>query len=304
MMSPRTGFRAAPVPLQTVVTGLEVDHERYAKSGGWFAARYRNGPLMWGCGIILLLVVGSFVVPAISPYSAWRPDATAALQSPNSSHLFGTDISGFDIFTRVFYAPRYDLSIAALGVLIGALIGVTVGVAAGFARGVVGEFVMRAADLVQAFPLLVLALAIVAIAGGSSVNLVAAVAFINAPVFLRLVRSRVLSIREQGYVEMAEALGNPTWRIVFVHILPNAIGPAIVQCGISLGYAILVIAGLGFLGVGLPVPTPEWGAMIQTGSTELTTGQWWTFVFPGAMLALAVAGFNLISEGIEISREV
>jgi peptide/nickel transport system permease protein len=128
-MALRTGLRAAPVP-----------------------ARYRNAPLLWGCGIIFVLVVGSFVIPAISAYSAWKPDATAALQSPNSSHLFGTDISGFDMFTRVFYAPRYDLSIAGAGVLIGALIGVTVGVAAGFTRGLVGEFVMRAADLVQALP--------------------------------------------------------------------------------------------------------------------------------------------------------
>lgn len=303
-MSLRAGVGAAPLPAETLVQSLALEGEEFDGRDALRRAGYRNAPLIWGCAIIFVLVAGSFLIPAISSYSAWKPDPTSALQSPNGSHLFGTDISGFDIFVRVFYAPRLDLSIGGLGVLIGAVIGVTVGVAAGFTRGLLGEIVMRAADLVQAFPLLVLALAIVAIAGSSWVNLVAAIAFINAPVFLRLVRSRVLSIREQGYVEVAEALGNPTWRIVFKHILPNAIAPAIVQFGISLGYAILVIAGLGFLGVGLAVPTPEWGSMIQTGSTELTTGQWWTFVFPGAMLAVAVAGFNLISEGIEISREV
>jgi peptide/nickel transport system permease protein len=286
--------------VEAVLTGDSVVEQADERSGS--GRRYLNAPLILGVGIIFVLVVASFAVPALSPYDPWHANAVAALESPNAHHVFGPDQSGFDIFTRAFYAPRIDLSIAALGVLIGAVVGVSIGVAAGFSRGFVGEVVMRAADLVQSFPLLVLALAIVAVAGSSSINLVLAIAFVNTPLFLRMVRSRVISIREQGYIEAAEAMGNPPWRIVFKHILPNAVAPAIVQAGISMGYAILIIAGLGFLGVGLNVTTPEWGAMVQIGSQELTTGQWWTFVFPGALLAVAVAGFNLVSEGIEISR--
>ena len=286
------GFPAEPARAETA------GPERSKRS------RYRNAPLISGLLIVGILVVGSFVIPALSPHDAYRPNPAEALQSPNSSHLFGTDETGFDVFTRVAYAPRVNLSIALPGVLIGALIGVSIGVAAGFSRRLVGEAVMRIADLVQAFPLLILALAMVALTGQSSWNIIGAIAFINAPLFHRLVRTQVVSIRELGYVEVAEALGNPTRRIVYKHILPNAMGPAIVQFGVSLGYAILVLAGLSFLGVGVSPPTPEWGAMIRTGSSALTTGQWWTVLFPGLALATAVASFNLVSEGIEIAREL
>ena len=267
-------------------------------------SRSFNAPLVIGLTIVGMFVVGSFLVPALSPYDPFRPNPAEALRGPNSSHFFGTDESGFDVFVRVAYAPRVNLSIALPGVLIGALVGVSIGVAAGFSRRLVGETVMRVADLVQAFPLLILALAMVALTRQSSWNIIGAIAFINTPVFLRLVRSQVISIRELGYIEVAEALGNPTRRIVYKHILPNAMGPAIVQSGVSLGYAIMVLAGLSFLGVGVSPPTPEWGSMIRTGSSALTTGQWWTVLFPGLALGTAVASFNLVSEGVEIAREI
>ncbi len=267
-------------------------------------SRYRNAPLISGLSIIGLFVVGSFLIPWLSPYDAFRPVPADALQGPSSSHYFGTDVIGYDVFVRVAYAPRVNLSIAVPGVLIGALLGVSIGVAAGFSRRFAGEVVMRVADLLQAFPLLILALAIVALTGQSNLNIIGAIAFINTPVFLRLVRSQVISIRELGYVEVAEALGNPVRRIVYKHILPNAMGPAIVQFGVSLGYAILVLAGLSFLGLGVAPPTPEWGGMIRTGASALTTGQWWTVLFPGLALGTAVASFNLVSEGIEIAREI
>jgi peptide/nickel transport system permease protein len=263
-----------------------------------------NALLVGGIAIIALLVVGSFVIPAVSPYGAREANALDALQPPSLEHLFGTDETGFDIFTRVAYAPRIDLSIAALGTLLGLAVGVVAGLLVGFSRGIVGEIMMRIADLLQAFPLLILAIALVALTGNNLTNVVWALGFLNAPIFLRLIRSRVLTLRELRYVEASIALGNSPTRLIFRHILPNAIGPVIVQFGISMGYAILTLAGLAFLGVGVQVPTPEWGSMILIGRTNITTGQWWTAVFPGIAVAIAVAGFNLLSEGIERAREV
>lgn len=291
----------ADLAATAAVTRLDPDRLEH---GRLRASAYRNAPFLSGCVIIAILLVGSFVVPWLSSHDPWVAKAEDTLLPPGGGHLFGTDESGFDIFTRVFYAPRVDLVLAVLGVAIGALVGIVVGVTAGFSRGAAAGYVMRLADLLQAFPLLILALAIVAIAGDSKANVVAAIAFINAPMFMRLVRTRVLSVREHAFVEAAEALGNPRRRIVFVHVLPNSIGPVIVQFGLALGYAILVLAALAFLGVGVQAPTPEWGSMIRTGSVNLTTGQWWTFTFPGVFLALAVAGFNLISEGVNAAREM
>lgn len=266
--------------------------------------RYLNAPLVTGVILIVLMVVGSFVGPALIPWDAERANPLAALEPPSSSHIMGTDSNGLDIFVRVLQAPRIDLTIAAAGVALGLALGVIIGVAAGFTRGIVGEFVMRIADLIQAFPLLILALAIVALTGNNLSNVVWALAFVNLPIFLRLIRSRVLTIRELRYIEAATALGNNRRRLIFKHVMPNAMGPVIVQFGISMGYAILILAGLAFLGVGVQVPTPEWGSMILIGAGDITTGQWWTAIFPGLALALAVFAFNLFSEGIERAREI
>ena len=283
--------------------------DRTAGTGRLFELRDRatgalNLPLLLGAAILLLLIAGSFIVPAVSGYDPDIPDITQALSPPSGAHLFGTDSSGFDIFTRVAVAPRIDLGIAAAGIGLSLVIGVPVGLAAGFSRGIAGEFVLRVADLVQAFPLLILAIALVALTGNNLTNVVWAIAFVNVPVFIRLMRSRVLTIREHRFIEAAVALGNPKRRLIFKHVLPNASGPIIVQFGISMGYAILLIAGLAFLGIGVQAPAAEWGSMILVGRGNIITGQWWTAVFPGLGLALAVFGFNLLSEGIEQAREV
>ena len=156
----------------------------------------------------------------------------------------------------------------------------------------------------QSFPVLILALALVALAGNNRTNVIWALAFVNAPIFLRLIRSRVLTVREQRYIEAAIALGNPLPRLLRRHVLPNAIGPVIVQFGISMGFGIIILATLAFLGVGVQVPTPEWGSMILIGRSNIITGQWWTAVFPGIMLAIAVFSFNLLSDGVARAREV
>lgn len=265
---------------------------------------FLNPSLLAGGGIILAMLIASFVVPAISPYGPLQPNPAQAIQGVSWHHLFGTDQSGFDVFTRVMYAPRIDLPVAAAGVAIGFLVGVPLGVLTGAAHGWLGEGVMRVVDLVQAFPLLILAIALVALSGNHLSNVILALGFLNAPIFLRVVRSRVVTIREQRYIEASVALGNSPQRVLWRHVLPNALGPAIVQLGISMGYAILTIAGLAFLGVGVQVPTPEWGSMILIGRDGITTGQWWTEIFPGIFLAIAVVAFNLCSQGIERAREL
>ncbi len=263
-----------------------------------------NPPLVIGLGLIALLAIGSYVVPALSQFDAEIANPREALQPPSSRHPFGTDRSGLDIFVRVFQAPRIDLTIVVMGVGLGAVIGVVLGVVTGFSRGIPGEISMRVADIVQAFPLLILAIALVSLSGNNLTNVVYVLAFVNVPVFLRLTRSRVLTVREQRFVQASIALGNSTPRLVFRHILPNSLGPTIVQFGVSMGYGILTLAGLAFLGVGVQVPTPEWGSMILTGASNMTTGQWWISLFPGLALSVAVFAFNLLSEGIEKAREV
>lgn len=266
--------------------------------------RGRNPQLICGLAIIALLIVGAIVVPLVSPYDPGLANPRESLQAPSWTHPFGTDRSGFDIFVRSFAAAKLDLSIVFAGVALGAAVGVLLGVAAGFSRGVVGEISMRLTDVVQSFPLLILAIALVALAGNNLTNVVIALAFVNVPIFLRLTRAQVLAVREQRFVMAAISLGNQTPRLLLKHILPNSLGSATVQFGISMGYGILTMAGLAFLGVGVQVPTPEWGSMILSGSSNITTGQWWTWLFPGTMLMIAVFGANLLSEGIEGVREV
>ena len=263
-----------------------------------------NPALAIGVLIIAGLVICSFLVPAISDYGPRDPNPDDSLQAPSWNHPFGTDTSGFDIFVRALYAPRIDLLLAVEGVGLGLLIGVAVGLFAGFSRGWLGDVALRITDVIQAFPLLILALALVALDGNKLINVVWALAFLNAPLFLRQVRAQVLTIRELRFIEAGVALGNPTGRLILRHVLPNALGPVIVQFGLSLGYAIVTVASLAFLGVGVQVPTPEWGSMILIGKDAITTGQWWTFVFPGLMLALVVSGFNLLADGVERAREV
>ncbi len=268
----------------------------------WAARLFVNRSLLGGLGIVAVLVLASILIPALSPYGVRHAVPAEALLSPSPTHLFGTDGSGLDVFTRVFYAPRTDLPIAFVGVGLGAIVGVIGGVFLGFSRSAWAEVGMRVVDLIQSLPLFVLALALVAVTGNNLIDLIWVLAFLNVPIFLRLTRSEVLTIRELRYVEAATALGQGTVRTVLKHVLPNSVGPVVVQFGISTGHAILTVAGLAFLGVGVQVPTPEWGSMVLIGASNITTGQWWSAIFPGTILTMAVIGFNLLSDGIERAR--
>jgi peptide/nickel transport system permease protein len=255
--------------------------------------------------IILTVTLVSMAAPAIAPFSPISADATVYLQPPTWSHLLGTDSTGMDVFSRIIFAPRIDLAIAVLGTLVSSVIGTAVGAWVGYFQSAAGfksflsNAVMRAADVLQAFPVFVFAIALVAVFGQSLNSLVLAIAFVNIPIYLRLMRSQVLRIRDLRYVEAAYIFGVPDWVIIGRHIVPNSIAPVLAQLSVNIGWSILLTAGLSFVGAGVRAPTPEWGSMIAMGFPNVMTGQWWPSVYPGLALAITVFGFGLIGASIE-----
>jgi peptide/nickel transport system permease protein len=250
-----------------------------------------------------LLMLGAFAVmallhPWLMPYDPTAVDAGAILRPPSAAHWFGTDGNGMDVFSRVIYGALYAFGIAVPVVIVGLLLGVPVGLFTGWVGGWTDEAFMRAMDALRVFPSIILALAVVAAAGPSLLNVVLVLGFLDAPVFARVVRAEVLSLRGGTFVEAAIAAGNPTWRILFVHLMPNALRGAIAQSAVRAAWAVRISATLAFLGVGIQPPTPEWGAMIRQGAEYMVSGEWWVAVFPGAALVVMVLGLNMLGDGI------
>lgn len=259
----------------------------------------REHPLML-VGVVLL---GVFLLLAvIGPLLSGDPlttDGSAILQPPSADHWFGTDRFGRDIFARSVAAIRLDLPVGLVIALLAMVAGAVIGVIAGYWGGTVDELVMRATDVLLAFPGFVLALIIAAVLGDSVRNVIIAVAIAYTPHFIRLTRAQVLGEREREYVDAARITGNSSSRTAFRHVLPNSLRPALVQATLVTGWAILDVAGLAFLGVGIGPPTAEWGVMVAEGANDVITGQWWTALFPGAMIVLAVMAFHLIGDELE-----
>jgi peptide/nickel transport system permease protein len=221
------------------------------------------------------------------------------LQPPGHGHLFGTDSSGFDVFSRVIAAPRIDVTIALAATILSSAVGSLIGLLASFSRGWLGALVMRASDSVQASPLLVIAIVFVVVAGRSIPNMIFVISLLQIPIYLRLIRTEVVSLRERTFVEAARANGDRGLSIALRHILPNAITPAFAQAPITFGFSMLTAAGLSFIGAGVQPPAAEWGAMISSGRSDLILGDWWTTVFPGAALSITVFGFALVGSAIQ-----
>lgn len=252
--------------------------------------------LGFGIFILLAMVASSFVLPfAFNPL---QPDPLAMLQPPSATHWMGTDGSGFDVFSRVMYSARLDIPLAVAGVLVSLLIGVPIGLIAG-GRSRWTEWMMRAVEVFQAFPLIVLAIVIVQVTGNHLENVVVALAIVNVPRFIRLVRAEVLAIRESRFVEAAHAIGAGSGRITFRHILPNVPGIILVQSSLAAANGIIVIASLNFIGLGTNPPIPNWGSMIQQGSQYIPQGAWWVAIFPGLATLVAIIAFNLIADNLE-----
>lgn len=252
-----------------------------------------------GAGILLIFALLAMFGPWIFPTDPVHPFLDAILLPPNGRFWFGTDGNGMDILTRVVYGSRYAFGIAIPAVAVSVLVGIPTGLVCGYVGGVVDEVSMRIMDAVRIFPTIILALAVVAAAGPSLATVVMVIGALDAPVFVRVVRAEVLALRSGTLVESAIAAGNPTWRVLFIHLLPNAVQGATAQIAVRAAWAVRISATLAFLGVGIQPPTPEWGSMIRQGAELMSGGQWWVAAFPGCALILLVFGFNLLGDGLQ-----
>jgi peptide/nickel transport system permease protein len=277
-------------PSNTVAYKMPKARERFV--------RHLNASVVVGgilaAGSIFLALLG----PLLAPYPPMEPSAGQQLLPPSYAHWFGTDDVGMDVFSRVIAAPRVDLGIALSATILALTIGTTIGGIAGYFRTWWSELIMRISDLIQSFPVFILAMVLVTITGQEIWIVVVVIAFVNIPLYVRMIRAELLSLRERTFVEAAIVIGVPAWRIVFRHLIPNVIGTIINQATITMGVAMLLTAGLSFVGAGVRVPTPEWGVMIATGASSIVTGQWWPSVFPGVALSASVFGFALFGDGV------
>jgi peptide/nickel transport system permease protein len=230
-------------------------------------------------------------------FSPTDADPEHRLLAPSGTHFFGTDELGRDIFTRIIYGTKISVGIALIAILLAAVVGTFIGANSGFIGKWFDQFIMRSTDVLLAFPTLVLALALAAALGASIVNAAIAIAVVKVPIYIRLARNQALSIAERLYVKSARTNGLKTFWIVRRHIVPNLITPIVVQVSLDIGDAILLIATLGFLGLGAQAPTPEWGAMISTGWNYLIN-QWWYPTFTGAAIFITVMAFNILGDGV------
>jgi peptide/nickel transport system permease protein len=267
-------------------------------SSGMRRTRHWDWGLIAGSCVLGAWIVIAIFAPLLAPYNPNSPQFMSLL-APNSKNVFGTDQLGRDVLSRVLYGSRQDLFLAAVGAGVAMFLGSAIGIAVGYSRRWWSGLTMRFFDGLQAFPLLILALALVEALGPGSTTIIIALAVINVPLYVRIVRSQVLTLRERRFIEAAVAAGNPTYRILYRHILPNTLLPIIVQTTITLAYAVLVVAALSFLAVGVPPPTAEWGGMISTGYSSLLSGQWWLAIFPGAALITVIYAFHAIGDGLQ-----
>ncbi len=262
----------------------------------WRRFRHHT-PAMIGLGIILTFVVLAILAPVISPYDPNAQNLRDAIQGPSASHWLGTDQLGRDIATRLMYGARISLLIGVLAVLIGLVVGVPLGMVAGYYGGWADLAISRFADMMFAFTSILLALTLVAVLGVSLQNVIIAVGISVIPVIIRLVRSSVLSLREEPYVEAARALGASDFRIITRHVFRNSLTPVLVHGTLSIGVSILLAAGLGFLGLGVQSPTAEWGTMLGEGRQFIFSAPHLT-TFPGIAIFLAILAFNLLGDGL------
>jgi peptide/nickel transport system permease protein len=275
--------------------------EESAETQGWLGylrqlVRTRTGAA--GITIVGFLVLVALLAPVLAPDNPMAVAPAARLEGPSLHHLFGTDDLGRDLLSRVIYGSRYSLGGGAAVVLIGMSVGMVVGLIAGYAGGWVDEALMRVTDVFLAFPSLILAMAVAAALGPSLVNAVIAIGAVWWPWYARLVRGQTLRIRSQPFVAAAVVSGARSRHIVTHHVLRNVLAPVIVQMSMDVGYAILTLAGLSFIGLGAQPPTPEWGSMISVGRDYYLT-QWWFVTFPGLALLLTVTGFILLADGLQ-----
>lgn len=263
-----------------------------------FAGRFvRHRLAMTGGIIIVVLGLAAIFGHWLAPYDPVAMDFSARFAPPSLAHLFGTDDFGRDIFARILYGAAVSFKVSFIAVAISGTAGVFLGAVAGFYGRWLDEIVMRAMDVLFAFPAVLLAITVMAVLGRGVGNAMIAIAIVYTPIFARVTRGAVISVRGREYVNAARALGQSNLTIIFKHILPNALGPIIVQTSLSLAFAILAESALSFFGLGTQPPEPSWGRMLSEGRSFFHQAPWMG-IFPGVAIMLAVMGFNFLGDGL------
>lgn len=254
---------------------------------------------MISCVVLLLIALVSLFAGNLAPYGYGQIDLNASGMPPSTTHAFGTDRVGRDIFTRTLYGGQVSLAVGVGATLISTVIGTLIGALSGYYRGWVDGVLMRIADTVMTFPSIVIMLTLAALLPRSVWNIVFIIGGLSWPAVARLVRGQFLSVRESEFVTAARCLGIPDLRIIFFHIMPNIVAPLIALITFSVGSAILTEAGLSFLGLGVPPPTPSWGNMLESArNIDILTNLWWMWVYPAIATVLTVLCVNFIGDGI------
>jgi peptide/nickel transport system permease protein len=261
------------------------------------ALALRQPTIAVGAVVMLVFLLAALLAPLIAPYDPLAQNIQDGLKSPTAAHLFGTDKLGRDIFSRILHGARISLFVGVSVVLISSTIGTLLGVLAGYLGGWADEALMRVTDIFFAFPALILAMAIAGALGPSLQNALIAISAVTWPVYARLLRGQVLSLKQREFVLAAKTVGVPEWQIVLRHLLPNMLAPLLVQASFDMGGAITAVAGLSFIGFGAQPPTPEWGVMISEARTYMATA-WWMGTFPALAIMLVVGSFNLLGDGL------
>lgn len=295
----------AMVPLPVVATAavginLPPRASRRQRARAVFVALLHSKTFMAGAIIMLFWILDAIFWPLIVPHDPNAQDLLSTLQRPSGAHLFGTDDLGRDVFSRVLAGARSVLTVAPAATALGLLGGITIGLVTGYYRGLVDDVLMRIVDALLAFPLVIIALLVLAVLGHSTLNVVLVIAVVFTPLIARTVRAAVLSEREREYVASAKLLGEPGIVVMVREILPNIVGAIVVEATVRLGYAIFTAATLSFLGLGIQQPSPDWGLSISLGRGFLQVASWMV-LFPALALATLVVSLNFVADGL---REV
>jgi peptide/nickel transport system permease protein len=290
---------------------ITLERRHFSKIRETLSVLFASKTATVGLAVVLFWVFVAIFAPYLSSYSPTEQDWKAPNQGPSTSHLLGTDELGRDLWSRLSYGARVVLvtlpvsenfwlpgGTAVWGVLASLLFGATLGLLSGYRGGWIDEITMRFLDAMMSVPIILLYLIIVAAIGASAVNVVIAIAIVGTPGVARLVRGLTLDIRTRDYVRAAETRGESTLHIMFVEILPNAKGPIIIDAMLRMGYAIFAMGTLGFLGLGLPPPSPDWGSMVAKGREFILSGSPWAAVWPSIAIASLVIGLNLLADGL------
>ncbi len=264
-----------------------------------------------GLTIVMFWVIVAVFAPVFTHYTPLEQDWKAPNQGPSKAHILGTDELGRDLWSRMIYGARVVLvqmpitekywipgGTALWGVIIALLVGMTLGLLGGYYGGWIDEIIMRLLDAMMAVPIILLYMIIMAALGASALNVVIAITIVGTPGIARLVRSLTLDIRTREYIRAAETRGESAWHIMFVEILPNARGPIIIDAMLRVGYAIFAMGTLGFLGLGIPPPSPDWGSMVAKGREFILSGSPWAALWPSIAIASLVVGLNLLADGL------